>query len=169
MELIFYHLILLGNRRHPLSRDIANMSSKVRFEIQIGVSGAEIREEPIGNFRFCVAPQKPIKSCENQIVRPNFRNLPSVPECIQTHPDASEPIRMHPDRSQQVPKHQKTCKNLQKLAKTSRTLRTILFLFKPPPSGKKPSNNNKHFWFLSGGPACAKRVPHTSRTRRNSS
>ena len=40
------------------------MSSKGRIELQMGVSGAEIREKPVGHVRFCVVPQKPIKNCE---------------------------------------------------------------------------------------------------------
>ena len=50
----------------------AKMSSKGRIELQVGVSGAEIREEPAGDVRFCVALQKPIKNSEKLIVRPIF-------------------------------------------------------------------------------------------------
>ena len=54
---------------HPRTAHYAKMSSKgrieqTRFELQISISGAEIREEPAGGVRFCVAPQKPTKNSE---------------------------------------------------------------------------------------------------------
>ena len=81
-NVFLYHLILVGNRHHlapppqgvplepanrargghPRTAHYAKMSSKGRIDLQIGVSGAEIRVEPAGDVRFCVAPQKPIKN-----------------------------------------------------------------------------------------------------------
>ena len=43
------------------------MSSKGRNELQISVSGAKNCEEPAGDVRFGVAPQKPGKNAENSI------------------------------------------------------------------------------------------------------
>ena len=100
------------------------MSSKGRIELQIGVSGAEIREEPAGDVRFCVAPQKPIKNSEKLIFRPIFqkfservRVLPNASRRIQTHLNASEQVRAGPSNSENLKKLAKTC---EKLAKTSR-------------------------------------------------
>ena len=76
------------------------MSSKGRIELQIGVSGAEIREEPAGDVRFCVAPQKPIKNSEKLILRPIF---PKFSKRVRVLPNASRRIRMLPNRFEQVP------------------------------------------------------------------
>ena len=97
---------------HPRTAHYAKMSSKGRIELQIGVSGAEIREEPAGDVRFCVAPQKPIKNSEKLILRPIFSEIfqmrPSASERIQTHPNPPERIRTDPGRSQQLRKPKKT-------------------------------------------------------------
>ena len=90
----------------------------------MGVSGAEIREKPAGDIRFCVVPQKPIKNCEKLIFRPIFqkfskrvRVLPNASRRIQTHLSASEQARAGPSNSENLKKLAKTC---EKLAKTSR-------------------------------------------------
>ena len=96
----------------------SKMSSKGRIELQMDLSGAEIREKPTGDVRFCVVPQKPIKNCEKLIFRPIFaeifRTRPNASERIQTHPKPSERIRTGPGRTQQLRKPQKTCENLRK-------------------------------------------------------
>ena len=104
----------------------AKMSSKGRIDFQIGVSGAEIRVEPAGDVRFCVAPQKSIKSSEKLIFRPIFqkfservRVLPNASRRIQTHLNASEQVRAGPSNSENLKKLAKTC---EKLAKTSRKI-----------------------------------------------
>ena len=104
----------------------AKMSSKGRIDLQIGVSGAEIRVEPAGDVRFCVAPQKPIKNSEKLIFRPIFqkfservRVLPNASRRIQTHLNASEQVRAGPSNSENLKKLAKTC---EKLAKTSRKI-----------------------------------------------
>ena len=100
------------------------MSSKGRIDFQIGVSGAEIREEPTGDVRFCGVPQKLIKNSEKLNIRPIFpkfservRTLPNASGRIQTHLNASEQVRAGPSKSENLKKLAKTC---EKLAKTSR-------------------------------------------------
>ena len=97
------------------------MSSKGRIELQMGVSGAEIREKPAGDVRFCVVPQKPIKNCEKLIFRPIFpkfservRTLPNASRRIQTHLNASEQVRAGPSNSENLKKLAKTCENSRK-------------------------------------------------------
>ena len=111
---------------HPRTAHYAKMSSKGRIDLQIGVSGAEIRVEPAGDVRFCVAPQKPIKNSEKLIFRPIFqkfservRVLPNASRRIQTHLNASEQVRAGPSNSENLKKLAKTC---EKLAKTSRKI-----------------------------------------------
>ena len=107
-----------ARRGHPRTARYAKMSSKGRIELQMGVSGAEIREKPAGDVRFCVVPQKPIKNSEKLILSTDFPKIfqtsPSASECIQTHPNPSERIRTGPGRSQQLRKPQKTSENLRK-------------------------------------------------------
>ena len=107
---------------HPRTAHYAKMSSKGRIDLQIGVSGAEIRVEPAGDVRFCVAPQKPIKSSEKLIFRPIFqkfservRVLPNASRRIQTHLNASEQVRAGPSNSENLKKLAKTCENSRKL------------------------------------------------------
>ena len=111
---------------HPRTAHYAKMSSKGRIELQMGVSGAEIREKPAGDVRFCVAPQKPIKNSEKLIFRSIFqkfservRVLPNASSRIQTHLNASEQVRAGPSNSENLKKLTKTC---EKLAKTSRKI-----------------------------------------------
>ena len=94
------------------------MSSKGRIELQIGVSRTEIREEPAGDVRFCVAPQKPIKNNEKLIFRPIFpkfservRVLPNASRRIQTHPNASEQVQAGPSKSENFKKLAQTREN----------------------------------------------------------
>ena len=119
---------------HPSTAHHAKMSSKGRIDLQIGVSGAEIRVEPAGDVRFCVAPQKPIKNSEKLIFRPIFqkfservRVLPNASRRIQTHPNASEQVQAGPSNSENLKKLAKTC---EKLAKTSR--KTLKKVFAKP-------------------------------------
>ena len=100
------------------------MSSKGRIELQMGVSGAEIREKPAGDVRFCVVPQKPIKNCEKLIFQPIFpkfsecvRVLPNASRRIQTHPNASEQVQAGPSNSKNFKKLAKTCENIENFAK----------------------------------------------------
>ena len=106
------------------------MSSKGRIELQIGVSGAEIREEPAGDVRFCVAPQKPIKTSEKLIFQPIFpkfservRVLPNASRRIQTHPNASEQVQAGPSNSKNFKKLAKTCENFENFAKILKKFR----------------------------------------------
>ena len=115
---------------HPRTAHYAKMSSKGRIELQIGVSGAEIRVEPAGDVRFCVAPQKPIKNSEKLIFRPIFqkfservRTLPNASRRVQTHPNASEQVQAGPSNSNHFKKLAKTCENFEKFAKISRKSR----------------------------------------------
>ena len=90
-EFLHHFIILVGNRQHltppppqgmargghPRTAHYAKMSSKGRIELQMGVSGVDIREKPAGDVRFCVVPQKRIKNCEKLIFRPIFKTSPS--------------------------------------------------------------------------------------------
>ena len=98
----------------------AKMSSKGRIDLQIGVSGAEIRVEPAGDVRFCVAPQKPIKNSEKLIFRPIFQKFS---ERVRVLPNASRRIQTHPNASEQVRAGPSNCENLKKLTKTYENLR----------------------------------------------
>ena len=110
------------------------MSSKGRIDLQIGVSGAEIRVEPAGDVRFCVAPQKPIKNNEKLIFRPIFqkfservRVLPNASRRIQTHPNASEQVQAGPSNSENLKKLAKTSEKFENFAKNSKKNRKGLF------------------------------------------
>ena len=90
------------------------MSSKGRIELQMGASGAEIREKPAGDVRFCVAPQKPIKNNGKLIFRPIFQKFS---ERVRVLPNASRRVQTHPNASEQVQAGPSKCKNFKKLAK----------------------------------------------------
>ena len=119
-----------ARRGHPRTAHYAKMSSKGRIELQIGVSGAEICEEPAGEVHFCVATQKPIKNSEKLIFRPIFqkiservRVLPNASRRVQTHPNASERVRAGPSNSENLEKLAKTCENFEKLRKNFENFR----------------------------------------------
>ena len=118
LHVFITYLLYRGALRggHPRTAHYAKMSSKGRIELQIGVSGAEICEEPAGDVRFCVAPQKPIKNSEKLIFRPIFpkfservRVLPNASRRIQTHPNASEQVQAGQSKSENFKKSPKTC------------------------------------------------------------